>query len=511
MKTLLRPISGIMLLLFVGFTSFAQITITTEHMPDAGDTVRISSNTYGLSAIPDPSLTGQGYQWNYSGLEASSQEVMQFVSPLQTPAIYQFTFNPQIANLARPLNSIDFVDMPFSDIFEYYKNTETAYVRAGFAAKILNFPVPMKYSQPERLYKFPLTVNSQPDTSISEIIVQYPSVAYFHLYRQRINEVDGYGTLNTPYGTFNTLRVKSTIFERDSLYLDSLGTGAPVIRNIIEYQWLSAEHPVPVLTISAEGPAYTVRFIDSVKNITPLVVDLGNEMTICKGEEVTLNAQVSGGFPPYQYLWNTLDTTVYITVSPDESMTYTVMVSDITNNIAIDTVRVNVTPFEPLELVNDTVICAQNSVTLTIPGTYDAITWYVNNVQLGSENSISIDSTGIGLGTVTLRAEVIKNGCTDSQEISITFQICDGLSENNSIQLSIAPNPAGDYLILSTEEGFSEPSIFIYSVSGELNNTSSEMIDTNRISVNTTNLKPGVYSILLKDNKYIYTGRFVKR
>lgn len=352
MKTLFTISTLTIIFSLIIGASHAQVIITSDNMPDQGDTIRVSASTYPVMDLPDPELTGFDYAWDYSTLTPTSQNVLQFVSPTQTPILYQFTFTPAVANLASPIEGFDFVELQVTDAFTFYKNTSNEFVRAGYAASIMGLPLPMKYTQPEKIYKFPLSVNSLADSSLSEITVQYPTVAYFNLTKKRVNKVDGSGTLSTPYGTFNTLRVKSVIYERDSLYLDSLQTGVPIIRNIIEYQWLSPDFIVPVLTITQEGAIYTVQYPDSLRAILPLQVDLGEDKIICQGQSVTLTAQVSSGEPPYSFIWNTMDTTQSITVSPDLTTDFTVMVMDNNGNIDSDDINVTVQICEAIDEIS---------------------------------------------------------------------------------------------------------------------------------------------------------------
>jgi hypothetical protein len=86
--------------------------------------------------------------------------------------------------------------------------------------------------------------------------------------------VDGWGTLTTPYGEFQTLRVKTEIEEYDSLYSDSLGIGMPVTRNIIEYKWLANGYPEPMLQVTEEGFIVNASYIDSVRSNFLSVPDL---------------------------------------------------------------------------------------------------------------------------------------------------------------------------------------------------------------------------------------------
>lgn len=369
----------------------------------------------------------------------------------------------------------------------------------------------MKYSQPERLYKFPLTENSTPDSTTSTITVQYPDVAYFNLLRKRVNSVDGSGTLMTPFGTFNTLRVKSVIYERDSLYLDSLSLGVPVIRNIIEYQWLSPDFPVPVLTITQEGTLYNIQYIDTVRNIIPLTLSLGQDRTICNGESVTLNATVAGGTPPYTYLWNTGETASAITVAPSETMDYSVLVIDNKGNSTSASVTITVIPFQTINLGNDTTLCSNHSITFTIQGTYDNVTWFVNNFQKTTGQSFTVDSTGIGSNTAVIKVTYQNGECSSFDEVNITFHVCDALPEIIEGNLILTPNPADQVIsINSTKFNFSNPTIRIANIAGSLVQPSEYSIANGRIELNIAELKKGIYFITILEKNHLLNGKFLK-
>jgi hypothetical protein len=128
-KTLLR--SFIIFTLLFTFQSQAQVIITSANMPDPGDTIRVSDATYPINEIADPSLTGFSYSWDYSALVPVSQQLLSYVSPSQTPFLYQIIFNSSVANLAAPIQGLDFFDVQVTDAFEFYKNTSNEFVRAG--------------------------------------------------------------------------------------------------------------------------------------------------------------------------------------------------------------------------------------------------------------------------------------------------------------------------------------------------------------------------------------------
>jgi hypothetical protein len=96
--------------------------------------------------------------------------------------------------------------------------------------------------------------------------VQVPNIVYLGQIKKRKNTVDGWGTLKTPYGTFQALRVKSEVSEMDTAYLDTLQTTFPALnRKYTEYKWLVKGYGVPVLEITDEGPSISIIYIDSLR------------------------------------------------------------------------------------------------------------------------------------------------------------------------------------------------------------------------------------------------------
>ncbi len=208
---------------------FSQITVDQSDMPAPGDTLRVSLT----NAVPAGyAKTAMDTTWNYAALEALSQRVDTFVSATSTP--YLFFVLLTGANLATPRNSSPVPGLPLSQGYTFYKNSSGAYSELGSAFT-----------------------------------------------------VQGWGNLTTPYGSFQTLRVRSTLAIRDSIFIDSLQTGFPINRDIIEYKWLAKR----------------------------------------KG--------ITGGTPPYQVIWNTLDTGTTISVIVQDIQTYSILVVDALQNFGM--------------------------------------------------------------------------------------------------------------------------------------------------------------------------------
>jgi len=100
-------------------------------------------------------------------------------------------------------------------------------------------------------------------------------------------------------------------------------------RNITEYKWLAKEQGIPVLQVNEEQGIATARYRD-IYRMPPegLAVTLGPDTAVYKGTVLTMHAKISGGSPPYQILWNTLDTGSTLTVTVQDIQTYSVFVMD---------------------------------------------------------------------------------------------------------------------------------------------------------------------------------------
>lgn len=265
MKITQMKIKEIYFLLIVLFFSqqylFSQITINQTDMPSQGDTIRTSTGL-NLNFI-DISETGEDFTWDFSQLVSISQTVDTFVGPAQTPIFY-WPFFLLSSNLASPvIGDLPIPNLPVTDVFAFYNNSSANYKDVGFAATLGGVPLPFKYDSPDILYDFPMNYGNV-DSSESGYGFGISGIGYILSERKRVNYVDGWGTLITPFGTFEVLRQQSIVTEFDSIYIDSLNFGAPITRNYTEYKWLAKGMKIPVLQVTDNLGALVAVYIDSV-------------------------------------------------------------------------------------------------------------------------------------------------------------------------------------------------------------------------------------------------------
>jgi hypothetical protein len=288
-------LAGMLMLIPLFFTG--QVIIDDSDMPQAGDSIRLS-HTVNLGSI-DFEATGPDHSWDFTSLFPVYQTVDTFVAVNETPFLYQVFFF-LTANLAQKQFEFDqFPGLQVTDSYRFYKNSGASFNEVGFGVSINGIPLPTLYDDPDMIYQFPVQPGSI-DSSTSGYDFNIPGIAYIGGWKKRTNMVDGWGSLTTPFGTFETLRLKSEIVQYDSIHIDSLGFGFPVYQEFTEYKWLAKGYGLPVCELVDNGIVQSIAYIDSVRSIftgdqvpapVPLVQLYPNPAT----DQVTLRMECIGG------------------------------------------------------------------------------------------------------------------------------------------------------------------------------------------------------------------------
>lgn len=245
----------ILLLLFFA-TGYAQITVTTTDFASAGNSVVVSNGD--ITQPVDIATTGSNQVWDFSTLQFTTQDTLDFLDVSSTASTYALIFfnsglNPNRANIATAGPDIPVVGgapVTISNVYNFYYNATASYRQVGFGAEINGISTPIIFNNKDVIYNFPIDFNSQ-DSSDSDYQITLPTIGYYGHSQTRVNHADGFGTLTTPYGTFPVLRVKSVINAIDTVYVDALGFGFGFAEPIItEYKWIANNQEIPLLQIN---------------------------------------------------------------------------------------------------------------------------------------------------------------------------------------------------------------------------------------------------------------------
>ncbi len=206
-----------------------------------------------------------------------------------------------------------------------------------------------------------------------------------------------------------------------------------------------------------------------------------SSVSICKGNSIEI---IASGAATYSWSPSTgLNTTEGATViaNPVTTTTYTVS-GDTGSCSSIVTVTVNPTPI--IYLGADTIICDTSNFVLDAGEGFNSYQWSTN------ETTQKIDINSTGLYSVVVKDQ---NGCSGTDSINITVDICTDLYEiKNNVEVNIYPNPASNYFFISIKNNLgTEIKMEVINIFGQtvldiptqhFQNNSEQLIDVNGLA-----------------------------
>lgn len=264
----------------------AQISVTSTDFGNAGDTIRISTTT---TTQVDLSQAGANQSWDFSGLVAESQKLIEYNSMDQASFLINLSFgsfaSPQYKASyyaetdALPLDMVNTVlPVTLDEINLFSKLEDTKLTACGYSVSFNGTEVPVKSDTVETYYELPLEFGNV-----------YTSVGYTRLdlnpiqdiqwsqYRQRTSNVDGWGSITTPLGTFDCIRVKHIIQETDSIYLAQIQNWIPIpIPEQVIYEWWTNGQKLPLVKVNTTSIVgqETVTGIEFRDNYNPQLASI---------------------------------------------------------------------------------------------------------------------------------------------------------------------------------------------------------------------------------------------
>ena len=440
--------------------TFAQISITRSDMPVARDTARYSTSTTRLNF----DTTGAGITWDYSSLVANGQGVDSFEPALTISNAYGLYFG-FTTDYGVPAPNINFGTATITNVYEFYKTSNSSLQINALGGQYNGVTLPSLYTTPDKVYQFPLTYG-RVDTSTFDVTVSAIGTGSVHRMGTRINTVDGWGTVITPYDTFQCIRLKSVVTEVDSTTITLLGITFPFTTTTISYKWLANGVIIPVLEVdgTVRGNTFiptTEKYRDGVRFIPPqfnITVNFTSNKTICTtADTVTITPTVRqsgrGGFG---------------------------------GNIAGTTYQYNISP-NTFNYVGGTDSTTQApKVNFTAPGLY----------------TISLSAASPAGGSVPATADTTK-----VDYIVVSFPA--GINEMSAADIiHLYPNPANDHISCHlTGDANKQATIELLDITGQtLYATTSSQVSV--INIPTAQLPAGEYVIrAMADGKISYSQK----
>ncbi len=256
MKKIFQVSLGLMFVI----TANAQITITGSNMPVSGDSARFSFAR--PTSVGNYTITGANYNWHFDTLRPIGQGVRYFQPSTSTPYFFYF-LPPKFGE--KTLDSVPIPSIPgfgaaisIKNIYSYYRKTPiigttTSFDAEGLGLTMTGIPVGADFVDNDELYNFPLNYLDRDSTRFSLTTPSSTLVPF--LYKKhgyRITQADGWGTITTPYGTANCLRVITTQYSTDTITINALPPGFNKIgfpNFERRYQWLTLGEKIPYFEI----------------------------------------------------------------------------------------------------------------------------------------------------------------------------------------------------------------------------------------------------------------------
>ena len=489
---------------FFTFNSYSQISITSANMPVSGDTLRFSTALLDTSVLLNYQNNGANQIWNFDSLRVISQGVQRFISSSQTP--YNSVPTNRIGLLFA--DTISLGGSSVNDVYNFITSSSTDFsidyravsVPTGFALfPVLRIQDP--YIDKDEVFQFPLDFGDRDSSTFDFVFNNSLLGVYYGSSGYRINEVDAWGTITTPYGTFNTLRVITDMVSLDTVGFSGQNIAVP--SHVRTYQWISNGERVPVMTVNGLVIAGTfvpnsVEFRDSVRIVEPLLPTLARFIADTTSVEVNDDLDfnnLSLGSTSFQWDF-TPNTVTYksgsstsrnITVSFKDTGKYSVRLISMGGS-RYDTLTrtdyITVLPgFPTADFVveNDSAVSNVNFTILNKSAYGTTFEWkfipdsveYRMGTNDASKDSIVVRFTNKGFYSIELEAtnNVGSRALIKTNAVFVQYPV--GITELNTElnnKITLAPNPVeqGSTLLLKVENSILLRGYEVYTIDGKL-------------------------------------------
>ena len=283
------------------------------------------------------------------------------------------------------------------------------------------------------------------------------------------------------------------------------------------YYWNTGDSTSNIINISYGSYQLTVTDSNNCITVETITVNQPNDLfayfnlnyVSCFGlSDGNIDATVTGGTPPFSFLWSTADTTEDLFNIPSDM--YILSLLDSNNCFFTDTIVV----FEPDQIVASLTINSGNLESLgsggTMPYTYEIYDPSGNLFASTSNNmGVSFSINPVVLGTYTL-VVTDANGCIDSSQANVLPSTITEIQTIND--LKIYPNPSNDIFNINfnsmKKQNFD---ISIYNILGEriFNEYHSNLIGEFKCSFNLYNFDRSVYFLEISSEQTMINKKLI--
>jgi membrane carboxypeptidase/penicillin-binding protein PbpC len=244
----------------------------------------------------------------------------------------------------------------------------------------------------------------------------------------------------------------------------------------------------------------TADIAELIINEVPTFSSISLPLPVCPGQPLTFSASAIGGDIIYSWTKNGVEileevSPTYTDAAPSDSDVYVVT--------AINVCGQDTAAFIAQVYPEGNPQVSQTGAATLATGPFDSYQWYL-------EGNLIPNATGQTLNTNFVNGNysvvvTTADGCTDTSEVY--SYIVEAITENNSLAISVYPNPAGSDLYFTLPDNITNPSVKIINTVGGL--VLSSTVENRYLNIAT--LPAGFYTIVVQHKGQSGYYRFVKQ
>lgn len=478
------------------FVLTAQITITQADYGVAGDSIVV-----GYDDLPPAGLSvgGSGMQtWDFTTLALSNINTLKFEDPANTLSAAFFP-NADLA-IERQADTI------------FFQSNASAFSIDGITGDGFGLGVPIRadFDPNSTQNQFPANMNDvYGDTAIFDTIVGCDALGFgafcdsARIKRKLIgtSEIDAYGDIQTPGGSFSVLRQYFREFNQDTVWLKAPIVGWTVFTDsqsiIHNYRWLANGEDWPVL--SAVADAQNGNIVSAEYKVGDQVlafVDAEIDPTCSGACDGFASLSAVGGTPPYSYAWPGGQTSA--STGGLCAGSYLVTVSDVNNS----TYEINVELTDPTPLsiagaVQGVSLGGDGAIDITVSGGAGDYTYEWSGPDGFTASTADIADLEVGDYTVVATD---LNDCDTSRTFVVDLT---GVGNVDGAGYKLFPNPANESVTLQSRNRIQR--MHIADLLGNVIYVGQP--EQNMVTLNTSNYAPGIYIVEVETISGIYINK----
>lgn len=273
----------VILLFLIPIFVDAQITVLSTDMPIVGDNILRTRDS--VASNVNIGSGGANQVYNFSNVTSSyhTTSTTHVVSPSSTPDASSFSTSTQAF-------TVDNTN------YAYATNSSSTYTGKGFAGNFAGQRLVVVYNPDYTQYTFPVTYNTHYTdnfswqatvTGSSVNAPLYSNIRDYHTSTVK-DSIDGWGTVTTPVGTYNCLRIHRIEYKRDSIegqniFPPTWSHISTTLATSVSYIYLTKETKLPVVEVSydtAHNPIVIYTNIQATPTDVPFAENINEGLNI---------------------------------------------------------------------------------------------------------------------------------------------------------------------------------------------------------------------------------------